>query len=260
MKTPDLPYPAIHTEEYPVEWSDGSALGRLSLTGLFNMVQLTAAHHADICRFGFREMTAAGQAWVLNRLKIRFSQMPPCGGKIRVTTWIQSSNGILSRRNMSVEHDGQLIAQVSTLWVCIDLQKRSPESIAIDYPGYLILPEKEIGFPAAARIRPPGDTRALRTYRAAFSDIDAMGHVNNVKYTQWILDSIPYEAAVGLTRGEIELNFVAEVHPGENVVIEQGGMPAEPIFVVRRKTDDRVAFLSRYRPCSDVTDHGEGVL
>ena len=66
--------------------------------------------------------------------------------------------------------------------------------------------------------------------------------------TQWILDSIPYETALGITCGEIEVNFLAELHQGDRVRIEQGETSEGTTFVIRRMEDDRPAFLSRYCP------------
>lgn len=241
-------YPKIYTETFPVEWDAACASGRLSLTGLFNMIQITAGNHADVCRFGFLDMKAAGQAWVLNRMKVRFTRMPRCNDAVRLSTWIHSSNGVTSERNMLAECDGHAFAQVSTVWACINYEKRAPEHIAIAYPEYLVLADRPIDISRAARVRAPQTTQVLRDYRVAFSDIDAMGHVNNIKYTQWILDSIPYETALGLTSGEIEVNFLAELHQGDAVRIEQGETPDGITFVIRRAADGKPAFLSRYAP------------
>lgn len=248
LEKENTPYPLTYTEKFHVEWDAACATGRLSLTGLFNMIQITAGNHANICRFGFYDMMAAGQAWVLNRMKVHFTSMPGCNQEVRVTTWIHGSNGVISERNMIVEHGGQIFAQVSTVWACINYEKRTPEHIAVDYPDYLVLGDKNIDIAKAARVRVPETTELLRKYRVAFSDIDAMGHVNNIKYTQWILDSIPYEMALGITSGEVEVNFLAELHQGDRVFIEQGETADGITFVVRRESDGRPAFLSRYRP------------
>lgn len=244
----EKPFPSVFTEDFCVEWDAACATGRLSLTGLFNMIQRIAGNHADVCRFGFYDMLSAGQAWVLNRMRIRFTEMPACHQSLRVSTWIHTSSGVVSERNMQIEHQGRVIAQASTVWACINYEKRSPEHILLPYPEYLMRADLPIEVPRAARIRLPQQTELLREYRVAFSDIDAMGHVNNIKYTQWILDSIPYETALGITRGEIEVNFLAELHQGDRVRIEQGETSEGTTFVIRRMEDDRPAFLSRYCP------------
>lgn len=249
-------YPALYSETFPIEWNAADVSGRLSLTGLFNIVQLVAAHHADRCRFGFYQMREAGQAWVLNRLRIRFRDLPLCDRQVRATTWIQATNGVVSQRCMQLECDGRTFAQVSTVWVCIDCRKRTAQHIAIDYPSYLVLPDRAPALPSPRRLDIPERTRLMRRYKAVFSDIDAMGHVNNTKYTQWILDSLPFRMAAALTSGEAEANFSLELHPGDTVSIERSvedrsENAAPRTFVIRRETDCRVAFTARYTPIDE---------
>lgn len=244
-------YPVCYSRDYPVGWDICGASGRLSLTGLFDLVQLVAVAHAERCRFGFYQMRAQGQAWVLNRARVRFAGMPRCNRTVCADTWIHASNGILSERCITLQHDGRVFARASTLWVCIDYRKRSPQHILAPYPDYLIQPERPVGIARTQRIVLPKQTRVLRTYRVAYSDIDPMGHVNNIKYTQWVLDSIPYRQALGLLSGEVEVNFLSELHPGDEVSIEQGvsqGEETTMVFLVRAREDGRVAFAARYTP------------
>ena len=244
-------YPVRYSQTYPVGWDICGASGRLSLTGLFDLIQLVAVAHAERCRFGFYRMRAQGQAWVLNRVRVRFARMPRCNRTVRATTWIHASNGILSERCITLEHDGQTFARASTLWVCIDYRKRTPQHILAPYPDYLIRPDDPSALPKARRIALPKQTRVLGAHRVAYSDIDPMGHVNNIKYTQWVLDSIPYRQALGLLGGEVEVNFLSELHPGDTVSIEQGAETqanGEAVFLVRAVEDGRAAFAARYTP------------
>ena len=135
--------------------------------------------------------------------------------------------------------------------MCIDYRKRTPQHILAPYPDYLIRPDDPSALPKARRIALPKQTRVLGTHRVAYSDIDPMGHVNNIKYTQWVLDSIPYRQALGLLGGEVEVNFLSELHPGDTVSIEQGAEPqanGEAVFLVRAVEDGRAAFAARYTP------------
>ena len=77
-----------------------------------------------------------------------------------------------------------------------------------------------------------------------------MGHVNNRKYTQWILDSIPYKDAVSITSGEIEVNFLSELHIDDVVEIKYGNTSddGEATFIIQKKGEEKPAFLSHYTP------------
>lgn len=248
LEQKDTAVKTVHTEKFKVEWADACASGHLSLPGMLNFIQVVAGNHANELGIGYYHMAAAGQAWVLNRLKARFTRMPRWTEEIEASTWIESFNDVISERNILITHKGQTIAQISTVWVCINYEKRAPEAIAVPYPPGVVLPEKKLDIKTASRVRMPQDARLLRTYRVSFSDIDAMGHVNNIKYTQWIVDSLPYEAAVGITSGEIEANFLAELHYGDTVDIESAKSGEGFTFAVRRQGCEKPAFISHFNP------------
>jgi hypothetical protein len=54
------------------------------------------------------------------------------------------------------------------------------------------------------------------------------GHVNNTRYAQWRLDSIPPEHLATWEVAEYEMNFLTETNVGDTVAIECVELPAEP--------------------------------
>lgn len=242
--------PDIYTRSFMVDWDQTSPSGTLSITGLLNFIQTIAGEHANLCHFGFYDMSRSGQAWVLTRLKLRFTSMPKWNEKISISTWIENMGGSISVRNLSFEHNGNTFAQISTVWVCLSIDKRIPEAIKAPCPEYLIHPEKKLDITTAGRVKIPTETKLLREYKVSFSDIDAMGHVNNIKYTQWILDSIPYKDALSITSGEIEVNFLSELHIDDVVEIRCGNVETdgEATFIIQKKGSEKPAFLSHYTP------------
>ena len=242
--------PEVYTRPFTIDWISTAPSGRLSITGLLNLIQITAGEHASLCGFGFYDMRKLGQAWVLTRMKMRFTSMPRWNEEIEISTWIENMPGSISVRNLSFSHRGETFAQISTVWVCLSIEKRTPESVKVPYPDFLIHPEKTLDISTAGRVKIPAQSTTLREHKVSFSDIDAMGHVNNIKYTQWILDSIPYKDAVSITSGEIEVNFLAELHIDDVVEIKYGNTTndGETTFIIQKKGTEKPAFLSHYTP------------
>lgn len=48
-------------------------------------------------------------------------------------------------------------------------------------------------------------------------------HVNNTKYSQWILDAIPFESHFKYSLCGYGVNFLAESKLNDNILIERGG-------------------------------------
>jgi len=52
---------------------------------------------------------------------------------------------------------------------------------------------------------------------AAYSDIDFYGHVNNVRYVQWIQDITPPDLLDRAGQMRLDINYMSETLPGELV-------------------------------------------
>ena len=95
------------------------------------------------------------------------------------------------------------------------------------------------------------DLKTEATFQVRNSDLDVNGHVNNTRYAQWILDSIPLEAHAAYRLDEYEINFLAETNVGDTVVIERGEVEPSPTsptrwqFQGRRMPDDKTVFVAR---------------
>jgi hypothetical protein len=64
--------------------------------------------------------------------------------------------------------------------------------------------------------------------RAVYSDIDFYGHVNNVRYIQWIQDMVDPGILDTADQIRLDINYVNEVLPGETVELWSASLPALP--------------------------------
>jgi acyl-CoA thioesterase FadM len=71
----------------------------------------------------------------------------------------------------------------------------------------------------AASLEKRENLEKLRECRAAYSDLDYNGHVNNVRYIQWIQDSIQGELLESANRMRLDINYISEIKPGETTEI-----------------------------------------
>jgi hypothetical protein len=73
--------------------------------------------------------------------------------------------------------------------------------------------------------------------RAAYSDLDYNGHVNNVRYVQWIQDSLEPEILTKAGRVRMDINYLSEVKYGE--LTEIWTRPLEPPAAAEEPGFDR---------------------
>jgi hypothetical protein len=62
--------------------------------------------------------------------------------------------------------------------------------------------------------------------RAAYSDIDYNGHVNNARYIQWIQDILENEDLERARRMRLDINYLSEIKPGEITGLWTTPLPA----------------------------------
>jgi len=206
-------------------------------TAILNLLQDVAGKHANGRNLGFEDMKAKNQFWVLNRLKLEMNRWPNWKEKITIKTWIQSMRAAFSNRWFSLEdEEGNEIGSANTFWALIDATSHRPVRIPeFDVP---LFPDKIAPCGNASKILPFDTTNESKSYKVTNSDLDMLGHVNNVKYIEWILNT--YELAhLDKDLLSLEVNYLNQTFHAEDLAIytnqERDGIQQHAI---RRLKDD----------------------
>jgi acyl-ACP thioesterase len=112
----------------------------------------------------------------------------------------------------------------------VDLGER--RAVRLD-PALRALPVGE----RAAPLPPPTPRPRLessdeeRRFRVRRSDIDSVGHVNHVRYVDWVVECVPDSVWDGCRIAGLEIVFSREVRRGQEVVSRARRLPGdEPRF------------------------------
>lgn len=191
---------------------------KLGLYGLLNLFQDTAWIHATHLGHGYESMLEEQTAWVLTRQKLTMSEWPKWGDDVEIKTWIRPINGLLAIRDFEVLSNGRKLGECTTQWLILDLKTRRPAEKSLK----LSLDETRQdcrAFIEAGKIHLSPNAKELAQFHVRNSDLDLNGHVNNTRYAQWILDSIPHEKHSEFILLEYEVNFIAETKSGDLISI-----------------------------------------
>jgi acyl-ACP thioesterase len=113
--------------------------------------------------------------------------------------------------------EGKALVRGRSGWLVIDIEKRRPkriEPVAAKLPlneGLDALTSGPLGLSARENLIPAGERVA------AYSDIDYYGHVNNVRYVQWIQDISDPDSLDNANQMRLDINYMSEILPGERV-------------------------------------------
>jgi medium-chain acyl-[acyl-carrier-protein] hydrolase len=217
---------------------------KLGLYGLLNLLQDTAWIHATHLGHGYESMLEEQTAWVLTRQKLVMKKWPHWGDDIELKTWIRPITSIVAIRDFEIYHAGEKIGECTTQWLILDLKTRKPAEKVLG------LTEDEFRYDAppivdASKIQLKNDLTKLADFQVRNSDLDLNGHVNNTRYAQWILDSVPEEKHQEYLLQEYEVNFIAETKSGDAIAILGAELgPDKFQFQGIRGSDSKIMFAA----------------
>ena len=185
----------VWTEETTVKPYETDFRGEWKPTCFFQGLQLVASHHASHLGYDYHELLKSNIAWVLGRMKLNILRYPLLEERLSVRTWPRGfQQKIFFMRDFFIlDQSGRKVAAATSAWILIDVQKRRmlvPEKLNGSLPfndGARALDED------LERLVMPKDLVENRTVQADYSMVDIMGHVNNTRYVDWVMDCFPFE-------------------------------------------------------------------
>ena len=227
--------------EWRIRASECDADGIARLPAILNLFQEAASLNAEELGFSKSNFAAHGDniSWVLTRLRVRMVRYPRWEERVKVVTWPRKGRRITALRDFSlIEQDGAQIGIATSEWMVIDLGSRRVMPI----PDGVLDRANDVRTPvfgnddAFSKLRWECKTAAQDAlhFRAKRSDIDLNGHVNNIRYVEWLMEALPANAE---RCRECEIVFKSETFAGETVVAE--GVETElGVFALRVAAPD----------------------
>lgn len=208
----------IHREGFRVASYDVDPAERLAPRALCAFLQETAGRDVARRGFGMRLLIDRGLAWVLQRLTVEVARWPEAGEEIGVETRARGFTRAVAERDFRVtDAAGQELARATSRWAVVDFEARRavrlPEGVA-DLPAGPLheLAPPEGGIPDAD----PPDLE--ERFGVRHGDLDVVGHVNNTRYVEWALETVPDEVQEACRPSAFEIAFRREAVYGDTVV------------------------------------------
>ncbi len=216
---------SVWTEQFTVRTWDVDRNNRLSPASLFNFFQEAAGNHATELGVGKDALLRGNQAWVLSRMTALLYRRPGWGELVTVRTWPRGTEKLFAIRDYDIiDGLGTTIAQGRSAWLLIDMEKLRPirpQALTEQLPTNTDIPAISDG---AGALIARTNLGAAGSRRAAYSDIDYNGHVNNARYVQWIQDMLDEQILEGTNRFRLDINYLAEIRPQETISLWLGSL------------------------------------
>ena len=179
----------------------------------------TATHHANEWGVGYAHLITNRQAWVLSRVTVEMQRWPRVDENYSLVTWIEDYNSHFSQRNFEVQDgDGRPIGYARTIWMVIDLDKRT----GVDIASLSYIRDNVTDHPCP--IEPISRLRQLTEGRDVEHDFgyvecDFNRHVNTVRYLELMMNQFDLSHYDNKWLQRLEMAFVKETRYGEHAVL-----------------------------------------
>ncbi|HLS96984.1 MAG TPA: acyl-ACP thioesterase domain-containing protein [Sphingobacterium sp.] len=233
--------PTIYSNSYTINFTQCYSNGYLRYSELSNLLQLTASDHATLLGFGYMEMSKSYQSWVLSRVRIEIDRLPRFLEQITVRTWVQDFLGNRSVRNFEILQNGEKIAGATTFWAVFNVRSRKSEDLKAAVDPVIIQTGRTATNEPFKRIEAKTLCEQTVHYTPKLSDLDIVNHVNNVKYTDWCLDTLDPETVLKRHFKTVDINYIKELKLGESVTINHSIDGNKIDFSIKR--GDKAVFL-----------------
>ncbi|WP_396157261.1 acyl-[acyl-carrier-protein] thioesterase [Flavobacterium sp.] len=225
-------FTSILTLDWEINFLQCYPNGYLKYTELCNILQLTAAVHAEMGGISFTDMQVHHQAWVLSRMRVEIKRLPKWRESVTVKTWINSLENSRSIRCLELYIGTEKIVGCETYWAVFNTQTRRPEPLALEHQHFEKYPDNKATSIQFSKI----DTTIDRTFVAEkailLSDLDIVNHANSVKYLEWCLDFVEPKLLLNKGVASFEMNYLKEVSLNESIYIERSTNENPTTFTV----------------------------
>ena len=215
-----MPMELIYTKNFTVDTVYVDCFGRLKPSMILYFAQEVATQHCEILGCDWDTMAAKGLFWAVMRHRIHISRLPRTGETIRIETWPMPTTKVCYPRSMAAyDQNGEVLFQVHSLWVLMDTKTRAmvlPGKSGVEVTG--ILRGTELPAPVSLV---PKELEHVVTRKVCYSDLDRNGHMNNVKYLDWMADLLSSDHHREHPPKQISLCYVNEAREGAELALHR---------------------------------------
>lgn len=189
---------------------------KLSIPDLFARFMDIATLHAEQIGVGEAALEARGLYWITVKTKARILRRPAMMERVTLSTRPLLPEKVRAVREYRLEQDGVLLAEGKTEWAVMDAATGRPRATEGVFPPELELATEPAYPEPFARLDPDfSQAEQIGEYRVRSTDIDLLGHMNNVAYLRALLGLLSVEEQKTMPQAGVEIIFRAPCFEGE---------------------------------------------
>jgi len=177
---------------FPVRYQDTDQRLLATPTALIGIMQEAAILHSEAVGRGIDYLSSRHLSWMIVQTRAQIKGPPVWRTRVRVSTWPSEMGRLLSRREFILSDDeGRPFLTATTLWAFMNTQKRKVTRVPAEVGNaYSVFGERALEGPFRRPAR-CDNPRLEKSFFIRRWEIDFNGHVNNLRYLDWMLETLP---------------------------------------------------------------------
>jgi len=236
-------------KEFELKYFDMSKHGNASPTTMLALIEETAAEHCYAINHSLYDLEKQNKGWVLLSGFVQMDRYPEYKEKIVIRTWMSEFSNIKGfRENYIYDERSNIIGRAKGLWVFFDIEKRRPVQIFEDIKNkWSFCPEECTSQDITKKIEALDNAGSMQEYHVMRFDTDMNKHVNNIRYLQWVIESIPEEIVNHYFLYSINGRFISEAQLGDTIIslTTPGEIENSFVHTIRIKGSNRVCATAK---------------
>ena len=206
--------------QFELRYFEMDKFGEAPPTTILTLLEETAADHCYSIDYSLYDLVKQNVGWVLRSGVMKMERFPGYKEKIVIRTWLSNYSTIRGfRHNIIYDERGYIIGRSKGLWVFFDIKKRRPIKIFDEIKErWSYCDEECISHDITKRIEAIDYASYTKKFKVNLYDTDMNKHVNNIRYLQWLMESLPKELIDSYYLHFIDGRFVAEAEYGDIVI------------------------------------------
>ncbi|MEI6754506.1 MAG: acyl-ACP thioesterase domain-containing protein [Paludibacter sp.] len=207
-------------KQFELRYFEMNKFGEATSTTILTLLEETAADHCFAINHSLYDLEKQNVGWVLLSGIITMDRYPNYKEKIIIRTWLSSYSTIKGiRENIIYDEKLNIIGKAKGLWVFFDILKRRPIQIFESIKEkWSFCNYESVDHNITKKIEPIVSTIHIKEFKANRFDMDTNQHVNNIRYLQWLIESIPDYIINNYYLYSIDGRFIAEAQYGDIIL------------------------------------------
>ena len=209
---------------YTVDSRDIDLWGACRPSAVMGLLQEAAVAAACQLHLSRKEtMDKYGLFWMLARMWYRLDRPLRWGEQVAIRTWHRGSSGVSCYRDFDLFVDGIPVGEAVSVWVLAHAQTHRLARMG-DLEEFRGTDGGELRkSKTISRFRMPPGLPEVERRRLHYSDTDVNGHVNNIRYADYISDAIRLDL-LGKDQfvSQLQVDYLAECMAGETISLTAG--------------------------------------